>query len=98
MKINLTTEAKNKLQPYVDKGKKIILDLDDGLGRFSGEGDCALITKFRIIVVDDNEDLSDYKITLDSDLGDIYYKDSAKDFLDEGISLRVNPKTQITSI
>ncbi|MFD1418162.1 iron-sulfur cluster biosynthesis family protein [Companilactobacillus keshanensis] len=95
MKIELTSEAKSKLQSYVDADKKIILDLDDGLGRFSGEGDCALITKFRIIAVSDDEDLSDYKITLDSDLGKIYYKQSAEDFLDNGLKLEVNPKTQL---
>ncbi|KRK63605.1 hypothetical protein FC72_GL001303 [Companilactobacillus tucceti DSM 20183] len=95
MKIDITNEAKNKLQSYVDAGKKIILDLDDGLGRFSGEGDCALITKFRIIAVSANEDLSDYKITLDSDIGDIYYKKSAEEFIDDSLKLDVNPKTQL---
>lgn len=95
MKIELTNEAKNKLQAYVDDGKKVILDLDDGFGRFSGEGDCALITKFRIIAVDANEDLSDYPITLDSEVGKIYYKKSAEDFLDDGLKLEVNPKTQL---
>jgi len=95
MKIELTNEAKNKLQSYVDAGKKVILDLDDGFGRFSGEGDCALITKFRIIVVSANEDLSDYPIQLDSSIGEIYYKQSAEDFLDDGLKLEVNPKTQM---
>ncbi|MFC6323072.1 iron-sulfur cluster biosynthesis family protein [Companilactobacillus baiquanensis] len=95
MKIEITNDAKNKLQPYVDAGKKIILDLDDGLGRFSGEGDCALITKFRIIVVSANEDLSDYSIILNSDIGDIYYKQSAEEFIDNSLKLDVNPKTQL---
>ncbi|WP_125565946.1 iron-sulfur cluster biosynthesis family protein [Companilactobacillus insicii] len=95
MKIELTNEAKNKLQSYVNDGKNIILDLDDGLGRFSGEGDCALITKFRIIAVSADEDMSDYTITLDSDIGKIYYKQSAEDFIDDGLKLEVNPKTQL---
>jgi len=96
MKIEITQEAQAKLQKYIDVDKKILLDLDDGFGRFSGEGDCALITKFRIIAVDSSEDLSDYSVQLDSDLGAIYFKDSAKDFLDEkGMSLKVDPKTQL---
>lgn len=96
MKIEVTPEAQAKLQAYVAAGKKIILDLDDGFGRFSGQGDCALITKFRIIVVDATESLLDYPIELESDLGTIYFKNSAQDFLDEsGMSLKVDPKTQL---
>ncbi|MFD1417747.1 iron-sulfur cluster biosynthesis family protein [Companilactobacillus keshanensis] len=95
MRIKLTTEAKNKLVAYAEKGKKIILDLDDGLGRFSGEGDCALITKFRVIIVDSCEDVSDYSIKLNSSLGDIYFKESASEFLQAGLELKVNPKTQL---
>ena len=93
MKIDITPGAKAKLAPY--EGKNIILDLDDGQGRFSGQGDCALITKFRIIAVDKDEDLSDYAIKLDSDLGSIYFKKSAEEFLKPGLQLHVNPKTQL---
>ena len=72
------------------------MDLDDGFGRFSGQGDCALITKFRIILVDTDEDISDYPIELSSSIGAIYFKDSARDFLDDkGMTLRVDPKTQL---
>lgn len=95
MKIEVTDQAQAKLQKYVEAGKKILLDLDDGFGRFSGQGDCALITKFRIIAVDPEENLSDYSVHLESALGIIYFKDSAKDFLDDGMSLRVDPKTQL---
>lgn len=93
MKIEITPAAQAKLQEY--KNKVFLLDLDDGLGRFSGQGDCALITKFRIIAVDKDEDISDYAIKLDSDLGTIYYKESAQDFLKSGIKLDLNPKTQL---
>ncbi|MQS75399.1 iron-sulfur cluster biosynthesis family protein [Companilactobacillus halodurans] len=95
MEIKVSEQAKDKLQKYVDAGKKLLLDLDDGFGRFSNEGDCALITKFRVIAVDSNEDLSDYSVQLDSSLGKIYFKDSAKDFLDDGLTLKVDPKTQL---
>lgn len=93
MKIEITPEAQAKLAKYNDK--VIILDLDDGTGRFSGTGDCALITKFRIIAVDKDEDLSDYAIQLDSEIGTIYYKESAEEFLKPGLKLQVNPKTQL---
>jgi uncharacterized protein YqkB len=93
MKIQITTEAAQKLQKFA--GKNIVLDLDDGLGKFSGEGDCALITKFRVIVVDKDENLSDYAIKLDSDIGTIYFKESAEEFLKPGLKLDVNPKTQL---
>lgn len=95
MKIEVSKEAQAKLERYVSADKKLLLDLDDGFGRFSDEGTCALLTKFRILVVDSSEDLSDYSVHLDSTVGTIYFKDSAKDFLDEGMSLRINPKTQL---
>ena len=96
MKIELTTEATAKLKKYFDAGKKILLDLDDGVGRFSDEGTCALLTKFQILAVASDEDLIDYPIELESSLGTIYFKASAQDFLDDqGMKLRVNPKTQL---
>ncbi|MFC6176499.1 iron-sulfur cluster biosynthesis family protein [Companilactobacillus huachuanensis] len=95
MKIEITEEAQAKLEPYVKDGKKILLDLDDGFGKYSDEGTCALLTKFRIIVLDKDADLSDYSVQLESPIGTIYFKDSAKDFLDDGMSLRVDPKTQL---
>ncbi|CAJ1190439.1 hypothetical protein FD33_GL000144 [Companilactobacillus paralimentarius DSM 13238 = JCM 10415] len=95
MKIEISNEAQIKLQKYVDAGKKLLLDLDDGFGRFSDEGTCALLTKFRIIVVDPTADLTDYTVHLDSNLGIIYFKDSAKDFLDDHLKLKVDPKTQL---
>lgn len=95
MKIEVTEQAQAKLKKYVLAGKNILLDLDDGFGCFSDEGTCALLTKFRILAVDKTADLSDYSVHLDSAIGTIYFKDSAKDFLDDGMSLRVNPKTQL---
>lgn len=95
MKITLTKQAQSKLEKHLQPGQKILLDLDDGLGPFSNEGTCALLTKFRILIVDGTEDLKDYSVHLDSDIGTIYFKDSAKDFLDDGMSIRVDPKTQL---
>jgi len=95
MKIEITEQAQAKLEKYVEADKKILLDLDDGFGRYSDEGTCALLTKFRILVLDEDADLSDYSVHLESPLGTIYFKDSAKDFLDDGMSLKVDPKTQL---
>ncbi|WP_164966336.1 iron-sulfur cluster biosynthesis family protein [Companilactobacillus metriopterae] len=94
MKINISEEAKTKLAKYGDD-KNILIDLDDGFGKFSGTGDCALITKFRVIIVDKNEDLTDYPIELDSDLGTIYFKSTASDFLKSDLKLEVNLKNQL---
>ncbi len=38
MKIEITDEVKQKLKPYTDAGKMILLDLDNGLGPYSAEG------------------------------------------------------------
>lgn len=96
MRIAITAEAQTKLNKYLADGQKILLDLDDGFGRFSDEGTCALLTKFRILIVPATEDLSDYPVHLDSPMGTVYFKDSARDFLDnDGMSLKVDPKTQL---
>lgn len=95
MKIELSKETQGLLQRYVEADKKILLDLDDGVGRFSDEGTCALLTKFRILIVGAHEDLSDYTVHLESDLGTIYFKDSARDFLDDHLKLKVDPKTKL---
>ncbi len=38
MKIEMTNEVKNRLEPYVKAGKVMLLDLDNGLGPYSAEG------------------------------------------------------------
>ncbi|MGQ2375809.1 iron-sulfur cluster biosynthesis family protein [Companilactobacillus zhachilii] len=45
MKIEVSKEAQAKLERYVSADKKLLLDLDDGFGRFSDEGTCA----FRLV-------------------------------------------------
>lgn len=38
MKIEMTDEVKKRLLPFVEKGKVLLLDLDNGLGPYSAEG------------------------------------------------------------
>ncbi|WP_125763340.1 iron-sulfur cluster biosynthesis family protein [Companilactobacillus hulinensis] len=95
MRIEMTNEVKEKLQPYVDAGKTLLLDLDNGLGPYSAEGNCALVTKFRFIAIDPDASKSDYEIALDSDLGPIYFKKIADDYIQSGMQLEINPKTKM---
>ena len=95
MKIEMTDEVKKRLLPFVEKGKVLLLDLDNGLGPYSAEGNWALVTSFRFIAIDADAPKSDYGITLDSDIGPIYFKDFAKDYVQKDMKLEVNPKTQL---
>lgn len=94
-RIEMTSEVKAKLQPYVDEGKVLLLDLDNGLGPYSDEGNCALVTKFRFIAIDPDAPKSDYEIALDSDLGPIYFKKIADDYIQKDMQLELNPKTRM---
>ncbi|WP_071131166.1 iron-sulfur cluster biosynthesis family protein [Enterococcus timonensis] len=94
MKITLSPEAVAKLQPYLNDETALLLDLDDGVGKFSKFGICSLDISFRILVVDKTQDLKDYGTQLDSEVGPIGIKGYSADYIGESPSLTVNPRYQ----
>ncbi|MBO0422753.1 iron-sulfur cluster biosynthesis family protein [Enterococcus plantarum] len=95
MYLKISNEAQVKLTPYIESKAVIILDLDDGVGNYSKMGVCSLDTSFRLLVLDQVQDKSDFGLTVDSDMGAIYIKDYSKRYLDEEMILEVDPRLQV---
>lgn len=95
MYLKVSDEAQVKLTPYIENKSVIILDLDDGVGKYSKMGVCSLDTSFRLLILDQLQDKSDFSLTLDSTIGAIYIKDYSKRYLDEEMTLEVDPRLQI---
>jgi uncharacterized protein YqkB len=95
MYLTISDEAKAKLDPYVQSQATIILDLDDGVGNYSKMGVCSLDTSFRLLILDKEQSKDDYNLTLDSDLGAIYIKDYSQSYMDEQMTLTVDPRLQV---
>lgn len=94
MKITFTEDAKQILNKKLNTNQSILLDLDDGVGMFSKQGFCSLNTSFRFLIVDNKIDfLNDYKIKIDSNLGDIYVKESSDYFFEKDIRIKVKPNS-----
>jgi uncharacterized protein YqkB len=92
MYLKITDAAKNKLEDYLNQKATIILDLDDGVGKYSKMGICSLDTSFRILILDKTQDLSDFTVTLDSDIGEVYIKDYSKMYMDEQMTLDLDER------
>ncbi|EOI00148.1 hypothetical protein UAW_00162 [Enterococcus haemoperoxidus ATCC BAA-382] len=95
MYLKISDEAQVKLTPYIESKAVIILDLDDGVGKYSKMGVCSLDTSFRLLLLDQLQDKSDFNLTVDSDIGGIYIKDYSKRYLDEEMTLEVDPRLQV---
>lgn len=98
MYLNISEEAKQKLMPYAKNDAVIVLDLDDGVGRYSKMGVCSLDTSFRILLLDQAQDRSDFNATVESDLGTIYIKDYSHRYLDKEMTLAVDPRLQVLKL
>ena len=95
MFLKVSDEAQVKLTPYIHDQAVIILDLDDGVGKYSKMGICSLDTSFRLLILEQLQDKSDFDLTLDSDIGAVYIKDYSKRYLDEEMTLEVDPRLQV---
>ncbi|WDF82343.1 iron-sulfur cluster biosynthesis family protein [Lacticaseibacillus pabuli] len=78
--VKLSTDAATKLRELSAGGKKLILDLDDGVGPFSSVGICALNIHFNVIAAPADKVSADFNQTLDSEVGPIYIKDYSTDY------------------
>ena len=95
MFLNVSEEVQVKLMPYLEDKAIIVLDLDDGVGKYSKMGVCSLDISFRLLLLDQLQDKSDFGLTLDSDIGAIYIKDYSKRYLDEKMTLEIDPRLQV---
>ncbi|MGX7245626.1 iron-sulfur cluster biosynthesis family protein [Enterococcus quebecensis] len=95
MYLTVSDEAQVKLTPYIESKTVIILDLDDGVGKYSKMGGCSLDTSFRLLILNQLQDKTDFDLTLDSAIGAIYIKDYSKRYLDEEMILDVDLRLQV---
>jgi uncharacterized protein YqkB len=98
MFLNISDQAQVKLLPYIEQKAVIILDLDDGVGKYSKMGVCSLDTSFRILILDQLQDRSDFNLTLDSSIGEVYVKDYSQRYLDEEMILDVDERLQVLTL
>lgn len=98
MYLHITENAQVKLEPFIEQNVIIILDLDDGVGKYSKMGVCSIDTSFRLLLLDQFQDREDYRIRLDATTGEIYIKDYSEMYLDEEMVLDVDPRFDLFSL
>ena len=98
MYLKISEKAQERLEKYIQEGATIILDLDDGVGKYSKMGVCSLDTSFRLLLLASKQETSDYPMTMDCDLGamDIqdYRREVSANALRE-IVLNLNPLVEL---
>lgn len=67
MYMKISDELVERLGKYKDS--RILLDLDDGVGMYSKMGSCALNISFRLLILDKDQDYSDYTVNVESPIG-----------------------------
>ena len=90
MYLKISEKAQERLEKYIQEGATIILDLDDGVGKYSKMGVCSLDTSFRLLLLASKQEKTDYPMKIDSDMGAIYIKDYSKMYMDETMTLTLD--------
>ena len=91
MKVIFSDDLIQYLNEHSKKKDNFVLDLDDGVGMFSKQGQCSLDLKFNFLIVDTNYDLSnDYPIEVSSNYRDVYIKESSSKYFDSDVRLKLN--------
>ncbi|ENZ5657806.1 iron-sulfur cluster biosynthesis family protein [Enterococcus hirae] len=92
MYLKISEKAQERLEKYIQEGATIILDLDDGVGKYSKMCVCSLDTSFRLLLLASKQEKTDYPMKIDSDMGAIYIKDYSKMYMDETMTLTLDPR------
>lgn len=100
MKLLITPEAASKLTPlFDDHFSVILLDYGDGNGFLAeGKTECPLNQEFRILIIHKDSDFHEYNQCLSTSLGNFYYKDYTKMFMDDEMTIKLNPNDQQLSL
>ena len=93
-KLIVRDKAMQRLQHYISPDKRVVLDLDDGVGPFSAIGNCNLDANYRLIFVNKDVDLPDFDERVSSNIGDIYIKSElyANVQFEDQMEIRFDPK------
>ena len=96
MYINVSEELVKRLEEY--QNSRIVLDLDDGVGRYSKAGSCALNISFRLLFLDEDQDHSDYTLDVESNIGNIGIEEHSKLYLEDEMSLIFDPRMSLIKL
>lgn len=99
MYLKITPAAQERLQTKLGTGQRLLLDFDDGVGPFSPVGACSLNLGYRLIVVPATFDMTtDYRETIDSDLGPIAIKPYSETYLADQMKLDLNKQRDVLTL
>lgn len=98
MFIHISKPLQEKLQSFTKQSAVVLLDLDDGAGKYSKLGVCSLDTSFRLLIVNKDQDQSDYDLTADSDIGSIKIKGYSEVYLDQELTLEYDDRLALIKL
>ncbi|GCF95898.1 hypothetical protein NRIC_37890 [Enterococcus florum] len=96
MYLNIEEKVKKRFEQYKDA--VIVLDMDDGVGRYSKIGLCSLNTHFRFLILKDGQDQSDYQSLIESNMGKIPVKEYSRMYLDDKMDLIYDDQRALTKL
>ena len=96
MYINIADDLVERLKKYQDS--RIVLDLDDGVGQYSKSGSCALNISFRLLILDKEQDHSDYNLDIESNIGSTAIKEHSKLYLEDEMTLTFDPRMSLIKL
>lgn len=97
MYLKVANELKDRLSNFKKEGI-VVLDLDDGVGKYSKLGVCSLDTSFRLLVLSHDQDRSDYTLDIDSNVGEIPIKEYSKIYLDDQMNLEYDDRLALIKL
>lgn len=95
MYLKISEKAQERLEKYIQEGAILILDLDDGVGKYSKMGVCSLDTSFRLLLLDKTQEKADFPLAIDSDMGAVFIKNYSKMYMDEMMTLTLDPRLNV---
>ena len=98
MFIQISDKLQEKLRMFIADSATILLDLDDGVGKYSKLGVCSLDTSFRLLIVNKTQDQSDYDLTVESDVGPIKIKGYSDVYLDQEMKLEYDDRLALIKL
>ncbi|MGX7352888.1 hypothetical protein RU97_GL000616 [Enterococcus canis] len=91
MEIRFTDPAVTRLKDRII-GKKLLLTFEDGVGPYSQHAMIHMQIQFSLNIVKNDADLTDYDMTLPSNLGPVYIKGYSQEDLAEHLVIAVDER------
>lgn len=97
MYMKISESLIDQLKDYQKNGT-IVLDLDDGVGKYSKFGTCAINISFRLLVLGKDQDQSDYTEEISSDIGEMPIKKHSEMYLEDNLILDYDPRMSLIKL